>query len=230
MLKRLFKWALRLIALLLVLAVVLLLARNAILKAVAEREIRAQTGMDVSIGRLSVGLLSPVVDIGKLKLYNPPQFGGTLLLDAPELHAEYDADALARRRLHVKLLRLNLAELNVVRNETGQTNLLDLMSKATTAQPGGKGWGRIEFTGVDVLNLSLGRLRYVDLKQPQHSRELKSDAHERIFNDVKTEADLYGVLFLIWLRSGGSTAGSLMAAPPEIVPGPIPRAGSAAKK
>ena len=61
--KWLFKWTFRLVALLVVLVVALLLAKDAILKATVERQIRAQTGMDVKIGKFSVSLLSPVVAI-----------------------------------------------------------------------------------------------------------------------------------------------------------------------
>ncbi len=220
MLRRLFKWTLRLVGLLVVLAVVLLLSRNAILTAVAEREIRAQTGMDVSIGKLSLSMSTPVLDAEKVKLYNAPEFGGTLLLDVPSLHAEYDAAELAQRRLHIKLLRLELAELNVVKNGTGQTNLLELMSKATTAQPGGKGWGKIDFTGIDVMNLSLGKVRYIDLQNKQHSRELDLHLRDQVIEELKTKGDLYSALFLLWLRSGGTSNGVPIVSPPEIISRP----------
>jgi uncharacterized protein involved in outer membrane biogenesis len=130
--KWLFKWIFRLTILLVALVVALVLSKDAILKALVERQIRAQTGMDVKIGSFSVGILSPVVDIAKFKLYNPPEFGGTPFLDVPELHVEYDPVALAGGKIHIKLLRLTLAELNVVKNGTGHTNLATVRWKTSS--------------------------------------------------------------------------------------------------
>src|SRR5207244_2321724 len=113
---RLLKWALRIVMLLIVAVVLLLVFKDTILRKIAEYQIRSQTGMDVKIGRFSSGLLSPDVTIENLKLYNTPQFGGTEFLTIPELHIEFDAAAFQRQRLRIKLVRFNLAELDVVKN------------------------------------------------------------------------------------------------------------------
>src|SRR5207253_10985824 len=105
-----------------------------ILRKVAEHQIRAETGMDVKIGRMSSGLLSPVVTIENLKLYNTPEFGGGEFLIIPELHIEFDADALAARKLRVKLARFNLYELDVVKNQAGEANIVTMLAR----MPNGK--------------------------------------------------------------------------------------------
>ena len=121
--KWLFKWLFRLVLLAAVAIVILLLSFNSILRVYVEHRIRAQTGMDAEIGRFSVGLTEPTVTIQNLKLYNPPDFGGTPFLDIPEIHAEYDRAALARHEIHLTLLRFNLGELDIVKNEAGRTNI-----------------------------------------------------------------------------------------------------------
>jgi hypothetical protein len=198
--KWLFKWAFRLAVLLVVLFVVLLLSLDAIFKALIERQVRAGTGMDVKIGKLSVGLLSPVMTIENLKLYNAAEFGGTPFLDLRELHLEYDRAAFTRRTLHVKLLRLNLAELNVVKNDAGHTNLVTLQPAPPPRAPRADEW---IFTGVDVLNLTVGKVRFLDFKNLRRNQEFNPSLQNQIFKNVKTTADLYGILIMIWLRSGG---------------------------
>jgi len=208
--KWLFKWALRFVVSFVVLLVVLLLSLDSIFKALLERQIRSGTGMDVKIGKLSVGLLSPVVTIENFQLFNPAEFGGTPFLDIRELHAEYDRAALGRRTLHVKLMRLNLAELNVVKSDAGQTNLVSLQPAAPARAPRPDEW---IFTGVDVLNLTVGKVRFLDLKNLRQNQEINPNLQNQIFKNVKTTADLYGILIMIWLRSGGSlvkTNGDLM--------------------
>jgi uncharacterized protein involved in outer membrane biogenesis len=209
MLKPLFKWGFRIAALAIIAAVLLLVFRDAILCKVTEHRIRAQTGMDVKIGHFSSGLFSPVVTIENLKLYNTPEFGGTEFLTIPELHVELDAQALAEQKVRIKLIRFNLAELDVVRNQAGQTNIVTMLKKVPKGklapqgiQVGGK---KFEFEGIDVLNLSLGRARLIDLKNPANDRDVQINIDHQVFNNVKTEGDLYGMLFLIWLRSGGAS-------------------------
>jgi uncharacterized protein involved in outer membrane biogenesis len=199
--KRLIKWLFILLLLAVGLIVGLLLSKDAILKAAIEEQIRAQTGMDAHIGRLSVGLLSPVVTIENLTINNTPEFGGTPFLDIRELHLEYDRDALAQRKLRIKLLRLNLEELTVVRNPNGTTNLSALNTPAPTRPT--KLAGEVEFHGVDVLNLSLGKIQLIDLKEPRNNRIRNVNLQNQIFHNVRTPGDLYGVLVLLWMRSGG---------------------------
>jgi uncharacterized protein involved in outer membrane biogenesis len=200
--KRLIKWLFILLLVAVALVVGLLLSKDAILKATVEQQIRAQTGMDVNIGRLSLGLLSPIVSIENLTLRNTPEFGGTPFLDIRELHLEYDRDALAQRKLKVTLLRLNLEELTVVRNSNGTTNISALNGPTPTKPT--RLAGDIEFRGVDVLNLSLGKIQLIDLKEPRNNRIRNVNLQNQVFHNVRTPGDLYGVLVLLWMRSGGS--------------------------
>ena len=98
MIKWIFKWLLRLFILAVVLIVVFLLSLNSILRVVVEHNIRAQTGMDAEIGKFSLRFAEPTIEIKDLKIYNPPSFGGTLFLDIPEIHAEFDRAALCARK------------------------------------------------------------------------------------------------------------------------------------
>lgn len=206
--KWLFKWIIRLAVLGVVLVVLLLIFKDSILRVIAENEMRAETGMDVRIGKFSSGLFTPVVTIENLKLYNTPEFGGAPFLDVPELHIEFDAMALAEQKLRVKLMRFNLAELDVVKNQSGQTNILTMLNSVPKGKlaPNGihVGGKKFEFENIEVLNLSLGKARFIDLKHPEKNREITINMQNQVFKNVKNEGDLYGILFIIWLRSGGA--------------------------
>jgi hypothetical protein len=205
--KWLFKWLLRLVFLGAGLAILLFLLKDPILRRVVEHRFRAQTGMDAQIGKLSTGVLSPVVTIRNLRLYNTAEFGGTPFLVVPELHLEFDPAALSRRELHITLMRFNLAVLTVVKNEAGRTNLISIRNQlqARSAREGGAGklLQGFKFTGIDVLNLSVGMARYLDLKEVANNRDIHVNLENQIFKQVKSDADVYGILFMIWLRSGG---------------------------
>jgi len=203
--KWLFKWLFRLFLLAVVSIVILLLSLNSILRVWVEHRIRAQTGMAAEIGRFSLGLTEPTVTIQNLKLYNPPSFGGTLFLDIPEIHVEYDPLALSKRQFHITLLRFNLGELNIVKNEAGRTNIFSMATAVAKKTGGGSAteFARqtgLEFTGIDVLNVSVGTAKFIDLKDQRQNREQKIGIENCVIKNVKSRTDLAGLGVLIILR------------------------------
>ena len=217
--KWLFKWLFRLFLLAVVLMVILLLSLNSIVRVYVEHQIRAQTGMDAEIGRFSLGLTEPTVTIQNFKLYNPPDFGGTPFLDIREIHVEYDRAALAKRQLHLTLLRFNLGELDIVKNEAGRTNIFSLGVTLPSKKSGGgngaadfKKQTGFEFQSIDVLNVSVGTAKFIDLKDQRNNRTQKIGLENCVLKNVKSQADLAGLAVLIALR-GGDFFGSLVNLP-----------------
>jgi len=183
-----------------------ILFKDDIIKSVVARRIRAETGLDAKIGAFEVALLSPTVTIKNFRLYNTAEFGGSIFLDIPEFHVEYDRRALSLQKLHLALLRFNLAELHVVKNTSGQLNFEALSKKmqnrvtkqdksTTTAM-------KYEFDGIDTLELTLGKAKFTDLGNPKKSDEREIGWTNQVVSNVKSVGDLYGGLFLIMLKQG----------------------------
>jgi hypothetical protein len=120
--RRLFRFALYLFIVFVVLVVAGILLLDTIAKEIMQSRIRAETGMGAKIGKVSIGLLSPTVTVENFKLYNTPEFGGSQCLDVPELHVEYDVRAARTGKIHLKLVRFNLAEVDVLQDKRGHSN------------------------------------------------------------------------------------------------------------
>lgn len=208
MIKWFFKWLIRLAVLAIVLVVVLLLARNAIMRLYVEHEIYARTGMEAEISRFSSGLVEPQVTIRNLQLFNPPAFAGTPFLKIRELHVEYDPIALAQHQLHIKLMRFNLGEIDIVKNQAGQTNIFSMGLGVPSKKSGVKAEEMFvrqtgfKFTGIDVLNVSVGTARYIDLGNQKNNRTQVIGIEDCVLKNVKSGADLGGLATFIALRSG----------------------------
>ncbi len=227
--KWLLKWIFRLVLLVVVLAVVLLLSLNSLLRLYLQHQIRTQTGLDAEIGRFSLGLSEPTVTLQNFKLFNPPAFGGTPFLDIPEIHIEYDRTALAKHQIHLTLMRFNLGELDIVKNEAGQTNVFSLGLALPSTKPGSgqhlskltanfKQQTGFDFTGIDVLNVSVGTAKFIDLKDQQQNRTQKIGLENCVMKNVKSGADLLGLELLVALR-GGDFFGSLTGLTGHGIPG-----------
>ena len=193
--KKLFKWIFRLfliLFLILVLLVALLiLFLDPIAKSLAERQIRQQTGLGVTIGRLSIGLKSPTLAIENLKLLNTAEFGGSSFVDIPELRVLYDLEALRSRKLHLEMMRCNLGELHIVQNKDGKTNLQALQERRKQQESGsGSSAPAVEFQGIDTLTLAIGRLKFTSAKDTSRNEEAYVGYKNETLKNVKSVKDL----------------------------------------
>jgi uncharacterized protein involved in outer membrane biogenesis len=195
---RLIKWLFILTIGGVALVVGLLFSKDAIAKAAVEQQLRAQTGMDVKIGKFSLSVLSPIATIENLTLYNPADFGGIPFLTIRELHIQFDREALAHRELRLKLLKLNIAELAVVKNDLGQTNLINLAAAAKPAKTS----EMVEFKGIAVANFSISKVTFLDLKNQRNNREFTWNLQNQVFRDLKTSGEFYHAFVQIWQQGG----------------------------
>ena len=200
--KTLLKWGFRLLILLVVLLVAAVLLFDTIVTSLAESRIRSATGLDVKIGKLDIGVIHPKLTLENFKLYNAAEFGGAPMIDLPELHLEYDRDALSAGKLRLKLVRFNLAELNLVKSQTGRTNIMDLFAKLQAANLRKTNGMVMEFDGVDTLNLTLGKIIQTDLSQSSPPREFDFRVKNQIITDLKTEQDVQNKLLPVFVRAG----------------------------
>ena len=226
MVKFIFRWGFRLLILLVVLLAVLVLCKDAVIKSLLENRIRAQTGMDVKIGRLDIGLFTPTVNVEGLRLFHTSQFGGLPLVDVPDLYLEYDRRALARQVLHFKLVRLNLAEVSIVEDANGKTLLQWWQDRQAKSPPTSD--ESVDFTGIDVLNLSLGTVKLVSLAHPGRSRSVRIDLRNEVLKNLQSANDLSGLLLKILWQHGNELR--FLEATPKAAPMPPPTPGKSKSK
>lgn len=236
--KRLLRWLLGALAAVLVLVVLLLVFKDTLLTAFARHRIAKLTGMTTELKRVHLGLTTATLVIEGLRLHNPPDFGGGIFLDLPELRLELAADALVNQRLHLARVRVNFAELNIVENADGVRNVDRLQPRrppAPTTRPPGpaspkpdRPSSKLEFGAIDTLDLTLGRVRFISHKHPRASRELVMDIHGLELKDVRSAADLSAVLFAVALKNSAGLLAGDWRAPfrwwRELADGPAPPA------
>ena len=208
--KFLLKWILRLALLAVVVVVVLVLSKDWLFKKYAERRIAAATGLETRIGKLEESFFKPVVHLENVRLYNPASFGGAPLVDIRELHLEINRAALAQGKLRLTLLRLDVTELNLVRDRAGRTNVAILGQTLGGSSATGK--SDFKFEQIDVLNLSIGKLRYTDLANPANNRTVDFGVQREVFTNIRSQNDLYGMAMLLLIRCGPGLQEQIMGA------------------
>ncbi len=209
--KNLFRWTFRICVTLLCLAVLLatlaVLLKDMVAKSIAEKNLRDNTGMDTKIEKMEVGLLTPTVSLDGLKIYNTEEFGGGSFLEMPELRMEYVPDDIRSGKMHLKTVRLNLAEIHIVKDKNGRTNLEMLdkeVKKKSSGQKDKTNMPGVDFGGIDTLYLTVGKLKITDLNNPKNNREINVGLKDEVGRNLKTEAEISGwfalVVFKLYLR------------------------------
>src|SRR5882724_1014078 len=94
-----------------------MLAKNSIAKASIEKAAHIMTGLPLQIGSLDVGILNSRVSAKNLKLGNPPNFSDPVMASLPELYVDYDFKALLKKQVHLEELRIDLQELDIIKNK-----------------------------------------------------------------------------------------------------------------
>ena len=198
-----FRIALGLFIVVVLVVVAGILFLDTIVRNVLVSRMRESTGMEVKIDSVHVGLRSPTMTIKGFKLYNTAAFGGSLCLDMPELHVEYDRSALRAGTLHLPLMRLNLALINLVEDKHGKSNFEAMNMGADQSASHTNSLNGLDFAGIDTLNLSLGKLHVSNLRSGEEE-DVDFAITNQIFHNVKSDADLTGVAALMAIRSSGS--------------------------
>jgi hypothetical protein len=175
--------------------------KDEIARSVTESQIRKATGLETRVGAMKFSFTRPVISIQNFTLYNTADFGGGVLIDVPDLLVEMDRAGKAD--LKFKTVRLNVKEFNIVESRAGRTNITDLMGALEKSQgPAMTNRDGRLFKGIDTLNLTMGKVRYVSLRDPRLNQEIPVNLNNDIVLNVRSWGDMGGILFKVLVRAG----------------------------
>ncbi len=118
----------RLIAVGFLIFIMVVVGKNVILKAAVTTGVKAVTGLSMSIKKMKIGLISTLIGIEELKLYNPKGFEDPVMIDIQEVYVDYPLGAFLKKKVHLEEVRLHLKEFIVAKNKDGKLNLDSLTS------------------------------------------------------------------------------------------------------
>ena len=153
------------LAIVVVVVVAVAFLKDILIKTSVEKGVEFVTGLELKISGFRLGLVNQLVDINKLILMNPKGYKDRVMLNMPKIYVDYDLMSIARGKVHLKDVKINLSEFNVIKNEKGELNLDSL--KVVEAQKGGekpeaKEKGKTPEIQIDNLELKIGKVVYKD--------------------------------------------------------------------
>jgi uncharacterized protein involved in outer membrane biogenesis len=152
-----------------ILIAVSLLAHNLIIKKGLETGVKAVTGLDLTIGKVDVGILKTSAKIEDLKIYNPSNFKDRLMLDLPILYVDYSLGALLKKEIYLPQATLHLKEFAIIKNAQGELNIDSLKpvkkAEAPAAEKKEKTKKELPKLKIDLLKLKIDKVVYKDYSQ-----------------------------------------------------------------
>ena len=127
------KLFIRIVIVLVALLVVGFLCRNFIARKAVEIVAKDITGFPLEIGAVDIGLFSGTLEVRDLKMMNPPEFHGGTFVSLPLLKVDYKTLSFLCLSPHIKELVVNVAEVDLVTNEKGDTNATVLQNKVAAS-------------------------------------------------------------------------------------------------
>ena len=185
----LFRWAFRLLILLLVVGIGLFLTKDALAKWWIVNEFREQ-GMDAKIGRLEIGFpLNSTVAASDVTIYNLPKYGGAPMLRIDDLFIDCDFSELMnvsrRLRPHFRQVRIRLTEFHLVETRAGERNFIslpDAVAKSTVELALDE--SPLYFT-IGNLNFSWERLKFTNLSDAEKFRAVSLNIEGYTVQDIE---------------------------------------------
>lgn len=132
-----------------------IIARNILARTIITKGVKTVTGMAIDVKSINIGLFHSGISVAGLKVYNPQGFTDKLLADIPEVYVDFDLAGLFRNRVHLRKLKIDINQLNVVLSESRKLNLNSLA--LFLPQPGA---GKPPQIQIDELWLKVGKVTY----------------------------------------------------------------------
>ena len=211
--KRVLRWCIYVLVALIALLVILILSIDTVARNVAEKRITAETGMETHIGSFHLSLRDRSVRIEGLRIMNSAEFGGDTFVHIPELYVEVDPEALREQnKVHMKTVRVNVAEMHVVENKDGKknTDVFQKHGETSPKEPSSKpkqdqtknSPAQVEFGGIDLLDVSLGHVKYTNERYPVQSFDRDIGITNRVFTNLKTQKELQTASVILAMQAG----------------------------
>lgn len=177
-------------------------------KNLAERRIAAATGMPTTIGSLEIHPSTSSIRVRNFRMANPPGSDATNFLEMPNLFLQFDPVALRAGRLLIKTVHVEIASIAIVENQDGTSNIGSLQKANGEIAPppevrtNNVPSRSIPFDGIERLNVSVGRIQFINQRDPTKSWAGDLGIVDESFHNLKTELDFQTAMIVLILKAG----------------------------
>lgn len=109
--------------------------RDTLCRSSIQMAVTKATGLKLSIKHLNLNILRSSLELQGITLFNPPGFKDQSLAKAKQILIKYDLLDSLRGKLHLKLLRVDISEVNIIRNKENASNVSGFKKTKSEVEP-----------------------------------------------------------------------------------------------
>jgi len=144
---------------LIILLVILAAVKNRIIKSTIEVTSRQVLGVETEVDQFSLSIRKQSFSIKGFRLYQPESFPEGIFIDISEISASCNASLLLNKRVHIPKLVLNINEVVLIKDQTGNLNVDALkITSEKKSKPQDEN-AKITFR-IDEMILTIGKVIY----------------------------------------------------------------------
>jgi len=186
---------------------VLILAKNLLIQSILGTSISRAAHVPVSIGNTDVSFLKSSIRLKEIRVKNPSGFKESLMLHMPLIAINFDLPAFFKGTAHFQEIRLNLAEVVVVKNKDGKLNIDAVKpkdadkAKQQKAREDSKAKGKAPKLMIDKLYLTIGRVVYKDYSSGGKEPAVQTfdiNIKDRVYTNIDNPS---GIISLIMVEA-----------------------------
>jgi hypothetical protein len=184
--------------------------KDEIIRRVGEKAGSAFLGARVEMGQFYWNFFSQKIVVKELIVYHPPGFGGGRFIDIPQIVVEYDLGDLLKGNTHMQLVSVDLAELIVIKNQSGVLNV----DAIKVLHPEKKEKFEVPQFQIDELKLNVDKVVFKDSYKKPVPKVLVYDLNlkNRTFKNINNASKLVTVVMTQALKPTAIQSVGLYAA------------------
>lgn len=187
------------------------LAKNIIVKGVAQKAVYVATGLKLKIASLNIGILNTSIGIKEMRLMNPKGFSDPIMLDMPEILVDYNLKDILGGNIHLEDVRLALKEVVIIKQADGTMNIDTIKAVGSKGEAGKKSDGKSSgeskpevlkekkpmTIAIDHLYLQIGRVVYKDYSVGTNPKVMNFDLNiKEEYTNITNVNSLIGIIML----------------------------------
>jgi hypothetical protein len=162
---------------------VISLTKEMVVRNWIEDTFKQHLNLKVRIQEIYISLFRPRITLDGLYILNPPNYGRHWLANATDVVLDYRPQDLLKRSFHVKKMKLDILEVNIVKDTSGQINLNSICQY-------GEENNRSFDLSIEKLDLSIRRVTYQDFSTSVPVKVYDINLKNLEFENIKTLEDL----------------------------------------
>jgi hypothetical protein len=186
-----------LIVVLLILVVILHVGKNTVAKFAVTKSVKALTGLKMNIASMDVSIVNTSISMNGMKLFNAPEYSDRIMVYMPEIHVDYNLGSILKGKTHLKEVKIQVKELNVIKSKDKKLNIDALNIVKESKRPEKSYKEKKTEVMIEKLSLKIGEVMYKDFSLGSKPEVITYDVNlNETFHKI-TDLNQIGKLILV---------------------------------